>query len=92
MSDLVGNPKDRFSLDGLISSLLYPNDQTDGPRQTVQTMIRLLLEQQFDHGLQFAIQTECLHTLPFGITSLYQVVTVKVYGGQKMKKITAFQI
>ena len=48
----------------------YRNDlsfRTDMPRQTVQTQIRLLLEEQSDQGLHFL--PFCLHrldSLPYG--------------------------
>ena len=58
MSELVGNPDDRFSHDAAHIMSLNFNPQvkilsfgTDWSGQTVQTQIRLLLEEQSNQGL-----------------------------------------
>ena len=59
MSDLVGNPKDRFYrvaaymeyvFNRLCSTVMTLSFRTDRSGQTVQTQIRLLLEEQSEQG------------------------------------------
>ena len=66
MSDLVGNPKNRFSRDEAI----ILNFRTDSSGQTVQTQIRLLLEKQSDQVLHYLLfHLHVFDKIPSGLAS-----------------------
>ena len=69
MSDLVINPKDRFSRDE--ANIL--NLRTNRTGQTVQTQIRLLLEEQSDQGLHYLLfHLHVFDKIPPGLASLFE--------------------
>ena len=69
---------------GNISTVMILSFRTDMPGQTVQTQIRLLLQEQSDQGL---------HCLPFRLhrlDSLLRVIRTNVLGVRIFRKFTVF--
>ena len=61
-------------LNDVVSTVMILNFQTDGSGQTVQTQIRLLLEEQSDqclHCLLFHLHV--FHKIPSGLASLLEI-------------------
>ena len=57
------------------STVVILNFQTDRSGQTVQTQIRLLLEEQSDQGLHcllFHLHLHVFNKIPSGLTSLFE--------------------
>ena len=75
VSDLVGNPEDRFSHNTahIIGTVMTLSFRTDWSRQTVKTQIRLLLEEQSDQGLHSLLfHLHVFDKIPSGLASLFE--------------------
>ena len=70
--NLVGNPEVRFSLEGAHTAVIL-NFWTDRSGQTVQTQIRLLLEEQSDQGFHCSLfHLHLFDVIPKGLTSFLE--------------------
>ena len=97
MSDLVVNPEDRFSHNAAQvisknqSTVIILNFLTDSSWQTVQTQIRLFLEEQSDQGLHCLL----FHLYLFNeirLASLFEfkVAYTKFFGIRKFRTFTVY--
>ena len=70
---LVGNLEDRFSQDVPHITVMILNFWTDRSGQTVQTQIRLLLEELSDQGLHCLLfHLYVFDKIPSGLASLFE--------------------